>query len=364
MAPLILAGAAFAVVAWLAWDRLGPQQVHTDATPRAIEPRGELADFEKATIRIYEENTPSVVFIVSRAQLGWQVSEGAGTGFVWDDRGYVVTNFHVVKDVVLAHQDRVSVRFQGLRELDAVIVGIEPTVDIAVVKILQPPDALRPIPLGTSKDLRVGQAVFAIGNPFGLTHTLTTGVVSALDRVIESPLDTPIQGVIQVDAAINPGNSGGPLLDSAGRLIGMNTAIVSPSGANAGIGFAVPVDTINRVVPRLIQGDPGRRPAMGFESSRYPITLANKQRHPVVSTVQPDTGAAEAGLRGTSGDRLGDILLSIDGVNVQSIEDVRAILDQHEVGDTVAVRVLRHQGGNSFEEVELKVPLKTELQRR
>ncbi len=359
--PLVLAGVALVATAWLAWDRLRPEPVYTEATPRAIEARGDLADYEKTTIRIFEENAPSVVHIttIAQSQLTGEVSEGTGAGFVWDARGYVVTNFHVVWDRTNREiASNVLVRFAHQPDRQGVVVGFEPTVDIAVVKLVDPPSDLKPIPLGTSKDLQVGQSVFAIGNPFGLDQTLTTGVVSALDRVIDSIAGTPIQGVIQVDAAINPGNSGGPLLDSAGRLIGMNTAILSPSGSNAGIGFAVPVDTINRVAPRLIRGEKGNRPALGIHLARYAYTYEG-HRHPMVGQVIPDTGAATAGLHGMDGG-YGDVILAVDNAPIESVEDLLAVLDQKQVGQTVKLKILRDTGGGVFKEMEVSVPLKTE----
>jgi S1-C subfamily serine protease len=366
VAPLLLAGAALAITVWLLFDRVRPTPVHVPAAPRAIEPRGALADFEQATVAIFEQSAPSVVHITSRAiqpvrtmfGVRQSLQEGTGTGFVWDERGYIITNWHVVQ----SERSDLVVRFQGLREAPALVVGGAPNLDIAVVKVASLPAGVRPLPIGTSQGLRVGQAVFAIGNPFGLDQTLTTGVVSALDREIQSEQGTPIQGVIQVDAAINPGNSGGPLLDSAGRLIGMNTAIVSPSRASAGIGFAIPVDTINRTVPRLIQGDLGRRPALGVRTQV--VRLPDGAVHPLVTAVEPGSGAEEAGLLGVRGETYGDLIVAIDGSAVHSFEDLITILDQKQLGQTVQVKVLRHHGGEDFREVELTVPLRTEVQRQ
>lgn len=363
--PLALAGAAFVVTAWLAWERLAPSGIYGDAAPRAIEPRGELADFEKATIAVFEQSAPSVVHITSRALkpantwmgVTQSVEEGTGTGFVWDERGYIVTNWHVVQS---ARSD-IVVRFPGLREARAVVVGGQPNLDLAVIKVGELPSGVRPLPIGTSADLRVGQSVLAIGNPFGLDHTLTTGVVSALNREIQSDAGTPIQGVIQVDAAINPGNSGGPLLDSAGRLIGINTAIVSPSRASAGIGFAIPVDTVNRTVPRLIQGDSGQRPALGVRTRV--VRLRDGSTHPLVVAVEKGSGAEDAGILPQRDDLYGDLILRIDGSEVRSFDDLTAILDQKELGQTVRVTVLRHESGESFREVELDVALRVEVQR-
>ncbi|MBI5852135.1 MAG: trypsin-like peptidase domain-containing protein [Planctomycetes bacterium] len=359
--PLFVAGAALVLTAWLAFDRFRASPAHVDANPRVIEPRGELADFEKATIAIFEANKPSVVHIRSRTLVGneWDgvsMSEGTGTGFVWDERGYIVTNWHVVQN---ARSD-LLVRFPDSAEGPAALVGGLAEYDIAVLKLATPPSALRPIPLGSAKDLRVGQSVFAIGNPFGLDHSLTAGVVSALDRVIRSPSGTLIQGAIQVDAAINPGNSGGPLLDSAGRLIGMNTAIVSPSGANAGIGFSIPVDTLNRVVPRLISGDQVTTPALGVELKDGKL---DGDPRVYVSRVVAGSGAAEAGLRSVTDHGYGDVILAVNGSDVHSREDILAVLDDKRIGDTVELRILRREA-RGWVEHAVSVQLKTLVQRR
>jgi len=221
-----------------------PDLYYKGAEPRAVTARGDLAEDEKGTISLFKAVSPSVVYITTMAVRqeffslrALEVPQGAGSGFVWNDNGYIVTNYHVIAE---AQGARVTLADRST--WSAQLVGAEPDKDIAVLKIDAPKHLLPPIPLGTSSDLQVGQKVFAIGNPFGFDQTLTTGVISGLGREIESATHRLIQGVIQTDAAINPGNSGGPLLDSAGRVIGINTAIVSPSGAYAGIGFAVPVD--------------------------------------------------------------------------------------------------------------------------
>jgi S1-C subfamily serine protease len=228
------------------------------AAERTVTPRGDLAADERSTIELFENSRDSVVYI-STAQLVrdvwtrnvFSIPRGNGSGFIWDDSGHVVTNFHVIQGASQA-----TVKLADGRDYQATLVGTSPAHDIAVLKIgvgFKRPPA---VPIGASADLKVGQKVFAIGNPFGLDWTLTTGIVSALDRSLPSDDGGPsIEHLIQTDAAINPGNSGGPLLDSAGRLIGINTAIYSPSGASAGIGFAVPVDTVRRVVPRIITRD-------------------------------------------------------------------------------------------------------------
>src|SRR5690606_1833579 len=223
--------------------------------PRIVTPRGELGADEKATIELFRNARDSVVFISTRQRVTdfwtrnvYSVPRGSGSGLVWDEAGHIVTNYHVIRGASSA-----QIQLADGREFSATLVGVSPQHDLAVLKI-GGADCVAParVPIGTSHDLQVGQNGFAIGNPFGLDWTLTRGIVSALDRSLPNENGPDIDHLIQTDAAINPGNSGGPLLDSAGRLIGINTAIYSPSGASAGIGFAVPVDTVMRVVPQLI----------------------------------------------------------------------------------------------------------------
>ncbi|MGH7255205.1 MAG: S1C family serine protease, partial [Nitrospirales bacterium] len=250
------------------WGRpLGPDYAGPEVRPRSVAPSPTtLGQDEQATIEVFEQASRSVVFIANTAYRRdfwtlnlFEVPRGAGSGVVWNAAGHIVTNFHVVYGA-----DTITVTLADRSEYKAKVVGVDPDHDLAVLQIHAPPEALQPITVGSSRHLRVGQNVLAIGNPFGLDHTLTTGVVSALGRTIKSMTDRTIEGVIQTDAAINPGNSGGPLLDSAGRLIGINTQIVSPTGAFAGIGFAVPVDTINRIVPDLIRYGKPIRPGLGL----------------------------------------------------------------------------------------------------
>jgi S1-C subfamily serine protease len=259
---LLLIGAF--LVWWFGLLKFGGDAAgEANAVPRVVTPRGDLAAEEKATIELFREASKSVVYIRTIALRRdvftlnvYEIPEGTGSGFIWDEQGHIVTNYHVIRTASAAH-----VTLADNSTYNAQLVGVEPAKDLAVLQIDAPKRLLRPIPIGTSRDLLVGQTVFAIGNPFGLDQTLTTGIISALNREIQSVTRQPIQGVIQTDAAINPGNSGGPLLDSAGRLIGVNTAIYSPSGAYAGIGFAIPVDTVNQVVPQLIQqGRNARQP--------------------------------------------------------------------------------------------------------
>ena len=320
------------------------------AQPRAVEPRGALPEWEQVSIRRFKEAAPSVVYITtteerSRDFFGLDVVEvpaGSGTGFIWDEQGHVVTNFHVIQGAT-----RATITLADGSHHEAVYVGGAPDKDLAVLLLAKTPPKLRPIPLGTSADLQVGQAVLAIGNPFGLDQTLTTGIVSALGREIQSVTRRRIHGVIQTDAAINPGNSGGPLLDSAGRLIGVNTAIQSPSGASAGIGFAVPVDTVNRVVPQLIARGRLERPDLGFEpvSPRLMERAFGPQKGVMVGKVLRGKAAERAGLQGViaEGRRVlpGDL---IQGVNGRAIEDWDSLLDGVEalpLGTTVDLDVQR-----------------------
>jgi S1-C subfamily serine protease len=320
------------------------------ARPRAVEPRGALPDWEQVPIRRFKEAAPSVVYITtteerSRDFFGLDVVEvpaGSGTGFIWDAEGHVVTNFHVIQGAV-----RATITLADGSRHEASYVGGAPDKDLAVLQLAKTPPKLRPIPLGTSADLQVGQAVLAIGNPFGLDQTLTTGVVSALGREIQSVTRRRINGVIQTDAAINPGNSGGPLLDSAGRLIGVNTAIQSPSGGSAGIGFAMPVDTVNRVVPQLIARGRLERPDLGFEpvEPRLVERAFGPQKGVMVGRVARGGAAARAGLQAVSaeGRRVfaGDLIQAVNG---RAIEDWDGLLDTVEalpLGSTVNLEVQR-----------------------
>jgi S1-C subfamily serine protease len=339
---------AFGLLAllWRPW----PLAQAAGAEPRAVTARGELAADERATIEVFERSRDSVVFISTRQRVRdfwtrnvFSVPRGTGSGFIWDENGHVVTNYHVIEDASEA-----SVRLADGREVKATLVGASPSHDIAVLRIgvaFKRPPA---VPLGTSHDLKVGQKVYAIGNPFGLDWTLTTGIVSALDRSLPSDGGATIEHLIQTDAAINPGNSGGPLLDSAGRLIGINTAIYSPSGTSAGIGFAVPVDTVNRVVPQLIRHGRYIRPTIGIEIDEglnQRLQRLLKIEGVVVLGVQPGSPAAAAGLRGSKIERdqftPGDIIVAVNGKPVASVGDLLGRLDDHRVGETVPLTLLR-----------------------
>jgi len=322
------------------------------ATPRDVDSRRDLTATEQSTITVFQNVAPSVVFITSIAEVRdfWTLSvskreSGTGSGFVWDQEGHIVTNFHVIQN---AREWRVTLSDQTT--WDAEIVGFAPDKDLAVLHIDAPRDALQAVAVGRSDDLLVGQSVLAIGNPFGLDNTLTTGVISALGRTIDSA-DTStgaqIRDVIQTDAAINPGNSGGPLLDSLGRLIGVNSAIYSPSGANAGVGFAIPADTVAWVVRDLIRFGQLRRPDLGIEP--WPLSINRRLRFEgaMIRNVYNHSGAQEAGLQPTTQDRrgryhLGDIITAIDGDPIRTPGDLNAVLERKKIGDVVTVTYMRN----------------------
>ena len=330
-----------------------------DAAPRAIAETRDLLPEEKTTISLFDSASPSVVHIetteLRRQLFSRRVAEspqGTGSGFVWDARGYIVTNYHVVRG-----SKRIFVSGNGFTRELAQVVGVDPVTDLAVVKIDTPPGGLQPLPVGRSEDLQVGQNVYAIGNPFGLDQTLTRGIISGIDREIISVAGTTIRDVIQTDAAINPGNSGGPLLDSSRRLIGVNTAIQSPSGASAGVGFAVPVDTVNRVIPQIIrQGSPDR-PTLGVRIA--PDRWAFQQGIPgvVLSEVFTSGPAGRAGLRGLSQNSegqivLGDVVRAINGKPVRTEDEFRLQLTSYAPGESVRLLVER-DGQRREVEIEL-----------
>jgi S1-C subfamily serine protease len=323
-----------------------------DASPhaRSVTPRGELTPDERVTIDVFDRSKRSVVYISTseRVRDPWtrnvrSIPRGTGSGFVWDERGNIITNYHVIEGASAAR-----IRLNDGRDYPATLIGASPSHDLAVLRIDVPSNPPPPLPLGTSHDLRVGQRVFAIGNPFGLDWTLTTGIVSALDRALDGDDGHTIEHLIQTDAAINPGNSGGPLLDSAGRVIGMNTAIYSPSGASAGIGFAVPIDTINRVVTALIEHGKYTSPSLGIETDDD-INDALSERLGVegvfVLKVNPNGPAARAGLRGVRVERgyivPGDVIVSVGGKAVTSVARLEARLDDFRVGERVQLGIVR-----------------------
>jgi S1-C subfamily serine protease len=336
--------------------------VSTQATrPTAAAPSRShaLTAEEQATIELFRSASPGVVFITSTAirRDAWtlnpiEIPAGSGTGFVWDKEGHIVTNFHVIQNANSA-----EVTLADHSTWKATLVGAAPEKDLVVLHIDAPSADLHPIPVGGSSELMVGQAVYAIGNPFGLDQSLTTGVISALGREIGSRTQMPIRDVIQTDAAINPGNSGGPLLDSGGRLIGVNTAIASPSGASAGVGFAIPVDTVHWVVPDLIQHGKLVRPALGVQVASNPVAQSLGVEGVLVLEVIEGSGAQEAGIRPTrrvaSGRVvLGDVIVAVDGEPVQNSGDLALMLEKKQIGEKVKVTVLRDQ-----KPVELEIRL-------
>lgn len=316
---------------------------------RLVTPRGELAGDERSTIELFEKSRGSVVFISTSALVEdvwsrnvFSTPRGSGSGFIWDGAGHVVTNFHVI-----AGASEAMVQLADGRKYRASLVGASPQHDLAVLRIGVSFRRPAPVPIASSEDLKVGQKVFAIGNPFGLDWTLTTGIVSALDRSLPSENGGPdIEHLIQTDAAINPGNSGGPLLDSSGRLIGINTAIYSPSGASAGIGFAVPVDTVARVVPQLVKTGRYVRASLGViadEQVNSRLEELTGRDGVFILEVQPGSAAAKAGLtgiaRGPEGMVPGDVIVALDGKKVGSLGELLARLDEHRVGDSVRLTI-------------------------
>lgn len=343
--------------------RIWPMFASSNAKPRMVTPRGELADTEKTTIDIFESTSPSVVYVTNadytRNPFTGQVSlqpQGTGSGFVWDEFGHIVTNYHVIEGtgqhiVTLADQ----------RSLDAVVVGFSKRHDLAVLQVQVLAGELKPTPIGTSKSLRVGQSVYAIGNPFGLDQTLTTGVISALHRDIQQHEGGEVlRDMIQTDAAINPGNSGGPLIDSAGLLIGVNTAIYTPNEtiSNVGIGFAVPVDVVNDIVPQLIAHGRVVKPWIGVAlrtTSTLNLTNINGL---VITSIYRNSPADKAGLRGITiyhgRSILGDVILAIDDQPVPTLDAFSKVMEKYKGGETISLRIYR-EGKEIIVEVTLEL---------
>ena len=320
------------------------QATEKPVVPRAVAARGPLLESERSLVALFESAAPSVAYIttenlVQRGFFGTGVAQGAGSGFVWDQQGHVVTNYHVIQDAqkVTVHLDA------GKEPLAATFVGGSPEYDLAVVKLNQIPAGLKPIPLGTSRDLKIGQSVIAIGNPFGLSRTLTAGIISALDRYLPTQEFAEIAGAIQTDAAINPGNSGGPLLDSAGRLIGVNSAIRSSSGSSSGVGFSIPVDLVNRIVPQLIARGYAASPGIGIVPFNPVVVAQNGIKGVVIDQIRARSPAAGAGLKPLvrrTGE-LGDVIIAVNGRNVESLSTFVAELDRVGIGNTAEITVQR-----------------------
>lgn len=318
-------------------------EVRPNAQPRGISARGPLLSSEQQVVTLFESAAPSVAYITTEALqangfFGPEVSQGAGSGFVWDANGHVVTNAHVLQGA-----RRVFVQLDAGQAIEANLVGLAPEYDLAVIRLNRVPKEIKPIPLGSSNDVKIGQTVFAIGNPFGLSRTLTQGLVSALDRELPTTNFREVAGVIQTDAAINPGNSGGPLLDSAGRLIGVNTAIRSASGSSSGIGFAIPVDLVNRIVPSLINRGRAPLPGIGITPIRPDLVARAGVSGVVLAEVAREGPAGQAGLRPydrRTGD-LGDVIIAANNRKVQTLQHLIAEIDKVSVGGTVELTVLR-----------------------
>lgn len=307
---------------------------------------------EVATIELFERAAPSVCYITTSnvTRNGWtsditEIPRGSGSGFVWDKAGHIVTNFHVIQGVI-QDNDRVTVTLSDRKVYQAEIVGFYAEKDLAVLRIEAAANLLTPIPVGQSGNLKVGQSVYAIGNPFGLDQTLTTGIVSALGREIESVAGVPIRDVIQSDAAINPGNSGGPLLNSSGQLIGVNTAIYSPSGASAGIGFSIPVDAVRWIIPELIKYGKVQRPTIGIAVAPQQIVDRLGYEGALVMRVEEGSAAARAGIRPTTRNRageiiIGDVIVGINNENIKNSNEIFLILEKYKPGDVVNLKVMR-----------------------
>jgi S1-C subfamily serine protease len=326
----------------------------SDTTPRVVTARGDLSEAEQTIVAIFQKVSPSVVQVVGRQAGGDSLSEDSegvqsGTGFIWDGAGNIVTNNHVVSGT-----NGIVVRLASGEVMAAEIVGTAPNYDLAVIRLRNPQKLPSPVAIGSSADLKVGQFAFAIGNPFGLDQTLTFGVISALRRRLPTSSGHQISNVIQTDAAVNPGNSGGPLLDSSGRVVGVTTAIISPSGSNAGIGFAIPVDIINKVVPQLIRDGKVPTPGIGIvAASEAAATRLGVEGIPILRTL-PDSSAARTGLRGVNASTgtLGDVIVSVNGKPVRRLSDLTDELEEIGVGHTAKIGVLR---GNSTETVDVPV---------
>ncbi|HEX8846775.1 MAG TPA: trypsin-like peptidase domain-containing protein [Pyrinomonadaceae bacterium] len=356
---IALLSSIFAAGAVVVFNRFSGQIQHrssaafSETPPEGItDPR--LATDEQNNVEVYKALSPGVVYITSTSyQRGFfgeiEEGQGSGSGSVIDERGNILTNYHVIEGA-----QKLTVRFGGDKTYPARVIGGDPDTDLAVIKVEAPREQLTIVPLGDSDKLVVGQKVLAIGNPFGMDRTLTTGVISGLQRPIRARNGRPIEGAIQTDASINPGNSGGPLLNSHGQMIGINSQILSPSGASAGVGFAIPVNIAKRIVPQLLQYGVVRRPKLGIVPYNIKGIDRTQVRLPVsegvmIYSMDPNGGAAAAGLQPLrqmeDGEIiLGDIIVAIDGEKVSTSDDLYRILDKHQVGDTVKVEVARESG--------------------
>lgn len=356
-----LFGAAVVAAIVVAFTAVNIDRTSTGSAVRAVEQRAPLAEGEQATIGIFERVSPSVVQVAARSdsnplmeddgdvQGQGQGRASSGTGFMWDNDGHIVTNDHVVQNA-----RQVAVRFASGEVAQADVIGVAPNYDLAVLRIKSARSLPPPLAIGASSDLKVGQSAFAIGNPFGLDQSMTSGIISALKRRLPTQNGREISNVIQTDAAINPGNSGGPLLDSAGRLIGVTTAIISPSGSNAGIGFAIPVDIVNRVVPDLIRNGRVPTPGIGIVAASEAVATRLGIEGVIVIRTSPSSPASRAGIRGvdmSTGD-IGDVITAADGRPVRRLSDLTDQIEQAGAGKTVRLTVKR---GSDSREVAVNV---------
>ena len=348
-----------AVLGVQVWNQNHAVPPPADWSPRKITPKGDLASSERTTIEIFERTSPSVVFIRTKGFQPYLFGGGqeqelsSGTGFVWDKQGYVVTNLHVVESSLASNNTAMEVQFADKSVVDAELIGGVREHDIAILKVSASADQLQPIPLGTSEDLEVGQQVLAIGNPFGFDRTLSTGVIGGLNRSVAAERGGSfLSGLIQTDAAINPGNSGGPLLDSSGRMIGVNTAIVSPTGAYSGLGFAVPVSSVVASVEMVLQQTAGnRKPILGItvlsreQAELLGVPAEISERGLFIKQIEPGGPASKSELRPTQqlGYRivLGDQIAAVDDVAVTTIEELQAALARNQPGDVVTIHIYR-----------------------
>lgn len=321
----------------------------TNTSARSVDQRGPLSEVERGNIELFERVSPSVVQVVARAassnpladEEGGEVGgagAASGTGFIWDNDGHVVTNNHVVQN-----GNEVAVRFASGEVAQAEIIGVAPNYDLAVLRIKSARKLPPPVALGSSNELKVGQSAFAIGNPFGLDQSLTSGIISALKRRLPTSSGREISNVIQTDTAINPGNSGGPLLDSAGRLIGVNTAIISPSGSSAGIGFAIPVDIVNRVVPDLIKNGRVPTPGIGIVAASEAVSTRLGVEGVIIVRTAPGSPAERAGIRGVdfNSGAIGDVIVQADGKPVHRLSDLTDQIEQVGAGKSIRISVKR-----------------------
>lgn len=356
-ATALLAFVLFVALLYVLYNQSSIENLFTsrpeNVTPRVVEARGDLAAGEKSVVELFEVSKASVAYIFTESVQGQlffrRVAEGTGSGFIWDDAGHIVTNAHVVEGA-----SRIRVQLDDSEPLPARLVGIAPSYDLAVIRLVNKPANLRPIPVGVSGDLLVGQSVFAIGNPFGLSKTLTAGIVSALGRTLPVSNGREIPDVIQTDAAINPGNSGGPLLDSAGRLIGVNTAILSQSGSSAGVGFAIPVDLVNQIVPQLIERGTLPRPGIGIAVADESLARRLGIRGVAVMGIEPASPAAKAGLKpfDLQAGVVGDIIIAVDRKPVANVLQLSKALEAIGVGGTANLLVMR---GDDTREVAVSI---------